>query len=65
MFPVYNVDVCMSSLPKVYVMIKNVFGGGGGAGTILAVDIDIFNNWHPTMLTICMLFIRSLRIFLP
>jgi hypothetical protein len=49
MFPVYNVDVCMSSLPKVYVMIKNVFGGG--AGTILAVDIDIFNNWHPTMLT--------------
>ena len=27
--PLYNVDVCMSSLPKVYVMINIVFGGRG------------------------------------
>jgi hypothetical protein len=53
----------MSSLPKVYVMINNVFGGEGGGGAILAVDINIINNWPPTMLNIYAFYKKSAHIF--
>ena len=47
LFPLYNVVVCIDSLPKFYVMINIVFGRGG---TVFAISIIyIFNNCFPTI----------------